>query len=151
MSATTGSSHLQSICESSAIRCPVVSTSSVLWEARPGGDALMTIVRSTSRLCVACLNMQLQPGQLVCQLLPPATLRMFSWRRPKPSPDDCRQTLFTACRQRLERKDWCNTQFLCRINYVSILRFKLKFLPPVSSFSFHQGTGLPLSKQSSHQ
>ena len=31
-----------------------------------------------------------------------------------PSADECRQTIFTACRQRLKRKEWRNTQFLCQ-------------------------------------
>ena len=61
-------------------------TSSVPWEAQPGDDTLWTVVRSTLRLCVPCLNMQQQPGHIGCQLPPPANLRKFSWRRPEPSP-----------------------------------------------------------------
>ena len=73
VSDTTGSSPLQSMCVSSANRCPAVSTSSVLWEARPVDGTLRTVVRPTSRLCVECLNMQLQPGHLGCQLPPQQT------------------------------------------------------------------------------
>ena len=76
--------------------------------------------------------MQPQPGHLGCQLPSPANLRKFSWRRSEPSPatptlpllktdewthlspaDYRRHTLFTACRQRLKRKHWRNTLFLC--------------------------------------
>ena len=35
---------------------PVASTSSALWVARPGDGTLRTVVRFTSRLCMACLN-----------------------------------------------------------------------------------------------
>ena len=107
------------------------------------------LIKHTSRLCVACLNMQLQPGRLGCQPPPPTSLRKFSRRWPEPSPtlsalsqlkqssrnpssppfqpisllkaedwahpppsDNRRQTHFTACRQRMKRKDWRNTTSL---------------------------------------
>ena len=79
------SSSLQGICESSANRSPGVSTSSVYLEARPEDGTHRTVIRSTSQLCVACLNMQLQPGHIRCQLSPPANMRKLSWRRPEPS------------------------------------------------------------------
>ena len=40
VSYTNASSPLKSMCESSANRCTAVSTSSVLWEARPGDGTL---------------------------------------------------------------------------------------------------------------
>ena len=39
-------------------------------------------------------------------------LKAYEWAL-LPPVDDRRQTLFTACRQRLKRTDWRNTQFLC--------------------------------------
>ena len=39
-------------------------------------------------------------------------LRVDEWAHLPPA-DGHRQTLFTACRQRLKRKYWRNTQFLC--------------------------------------
>ena len=132
--------YVQKLCQ-----CPAVSTSSVLKESRHGDGTLQTIVGSSSQLCIECLNMQMQPGHLGCQLPPPTNLRKSSWKRPEPSPalfalphlkqssrypscslfshvqtisilkadewahlppaDNHRQTLFTACRQRLKRKD----------------------------------------------
>ena len=67
-----------------ANRCPVAPTSSGLWEARPGDGTLRSVVRSTSRYCVACLRMQPQTGHLGCQP-PAANMREHSWRRPEPS------------------------------------------------------------------
>ena len=37
-------------------------------------------------LCVACMNIQLQPEHLGSQLPPPENVRKFSWRQPEPSP-----------------------------------------------------------------
>ena len=82
----TFSSPLESMCESSANRCPAASTSPVLWEARPGDGTLRTVVMTTSRLCVACLNMKLQPGNLGCQLSSQSYFRKFSWRQPETTP-----------------------------------------------------------------
>ena len=87
VSDTTGSSPLLIMCKSSANRWQAASASSVLWVARPGNGTLRTVVRFTSLLCVVCLNMHLQPGHLGCQLPLPASLRIFSWRLPEPSPD----------------------------------------------------------------
>ena len=91
VSDTTGSSRLQSMCKSSSNLCPDVSTSSVLLGARPADGTRRTVTGSKSRLCIAWLNMQLQPGQLSCHLPPPANLRKFSWSRPEPS-HACRST-----------------------------------------------------------
>ena len=82
----TGSTPLPSMSESSANGCPAVSASFVIWAARPGDGTLRTVVRSTSRLCVACLNMQLQPGHLGCQLPQAANLKKSSWRQRVHSP-----------------------------------------------------------------
>ena len=65
VSGTTSRSPLDSMCESAANQCPAASTYSGLWEAIPGDGTLRTVVMSTSRSCIACLNMQSLSGTLV--------------------------------------------------------------------------------------
>ena len=59
---------------------------------------------------------------------PSPTYRLTEWAHLPPA-DDRRQTLFTACRQRLKRKDWRNTQFLC-LNQLGLYPQILTPTPP---------------------
>ena len=95
---------------------------------------------------------------LAISQLPPISTRLKTITHLKPDEwdhlppaDDCCLTFFTACRQRLKRKDWYNTRFL-RLNQHGFNPHVLApTSPPVSSFPFHHGTNHPLSQQSSHQ
>ena len=78
----TFAEHVRKLCQSMSGSFYLI----MLKETRPWDGTLWTVVRSTLRLCVPCLNMQQQPGHLGCQLPPPANMRKFSWRRPEPSP-----------------------------------------------------------------
>ena len=67
----TFAEHVQKLCQ---------SMSGCLSLLHALGGTLWTVIRSTSRLCVACLNMQLQPGLLGCQLPPPVKSPMDTAR-----------------------------------------------------------------------
>ena len=83
VSGATGGLSLEIASNISANLCPAASTSSGLLEARPGDGTLHVVIRFTSRLCVACLNMHPLPWLTATTS---KHERVWSWKRPEPSP-----------------------------------------------------------------
>ena len=93
------------------------------------------------------MESQLPPTSTHFQTI--SLLKADEWANLPPS-DHRRQTPFTACRQRLKRKDWRNTQLLC-LNQPGLYPQILPLTPsPVSSLPSPMDKPPP-SQQSSHQ
>ena len=88
--------------------------------------AITGLVRSTTVEAVLAES-QLPPISSYFQTI--SVLRADEWTHLPPA-DDHRQTLFTACSQRLKRKDWRNTQLL----HLNQLDLNPQILSPTSPY-----------------